>query len=496
MVGARFGIITAGILALSAIGAEAQTRPLSAADRAHIAAVENGLLPAVIVKGRPIPAASLADRMRQTKVPGVSIAFFDHGRIVWAKGYGLADVASGRPVTPETRFQAASISKPVTAIAALRLVEAGKLDLDQDVDARLKAWQAPASAFTAEQKVTLRRLLSHGAGLTVHGFMGYSRDQALPTAVQILNGASPANSAPVVVDAVPGTRFSYSGGGYVATQLLMTEATGEAFPEIMREQVLAPLGMTHSTYEQPLPDGLQAKAATGYGGDGKPVPGGWHVYPEMAPAGLWTTPSDLARVAIEIQKEQKGASHRLLSPKMAREMLTRQIGDWGLGFQLAGAGRDGTSRFGHGGDNVGFKGELEAFTTGSGQGVAILTNGDGGSQLISEILRAVARSYGWKAYQPEERTVVSVDPATLARYVGRYQIPGLTTLDVIQKDGALALLVPILSPDPQPLLAQSPTEFFNIATGVSIAFTDGPGGAPAKMAINGSYGHFEAKRAP
>jgi CubicO group peptidase (beta-lactamase class C family) len=494
MVSIRSGAIAAGLLLFSAAGAEAKTRPLSAADKAHIAAVENGLLPAVIIKGRPSPAASLSERMRQLRVPGVSIAFFDHGRIVWAKGYGMADVASGRPVTPETLFEAGSISKPVTAMAALRLVEAGKLELDRDVNTRLQAWHVPENAFTAQQKVTLRRLLSHGAGLTVHGFPGYAQGQPLPSVPQILNGAAPANTPAVVVDAVPGTRFSYSGGGYVVTQLMMTEATGKPFPAIVRSEVLTPLGMTHSTYEQPLPDSLRDRAATGYDGNGKPVPGGWHVYPEMSPAGLWTTPSDLARVAIEMQKAQKGRSHRVLSPKMAREMLTHQIGDWGLGFQLT--QQDGTFRFGHGGDDVGFKADLEAYTTGTGQGVAILTNGDGGSGLIQEVLRSVARSYGWKAYQPEERSVISVDGAVLDRYVGRYDIPGLATLTVRVRDGGLALLVPVLSPDPQPLLAQSPTQFFNLASGVSIEFVNGADGTPAKMAISGTYGHFEATRTP
>jgi CubicO group peptidase (beta-lactamase class C family) len=491
-------ILTGAIVAVAWLftfsEAAAQTRLLSATDKAHVAAVENGLLPAVVIKGRTTPAMTLADRMRQMNVPGVSIAFFDHGRIVWAKGYGFADVASGRRVTPETMFEAGSISKPIAAIAALRLVEAGKLDLDQDVNARLTAWHVPDSAFTAQQKVTLRRILSHGAGLTVHGFPGYSRDKPLPSLVQVLNGQPPANTPAVVVNATPGTRWSYSGGGYVIAQMLMGETTGEAFPDLMRQEVFGRVGMRRSTYAQPLPKALWATAATGYDSKGRAVPGNWHVYPEMAPAGLWTTPSDLARAAIEIQKDQAGRSHRLLSPTMAREMLTRQIGDWGLGFQLS--DDDGARRFGHGGDDVGFKADLEAFTTGSGQGVAILTNGDGGTQLIQEILRAVSKSYGWKAFQPEERRVVQVDPAVLARYVGHYRIPGLTELTVAVKDGALSVTVPILSADPQPLLAQSPDKFFNLDSGISMEFVGSPGAAPDKIVINGSYGRFEATRAP
>lgn len=485
---------SAALMAAAAIGGSATGAPLTAADKAHIAAVENGLVPAVVIKGRPTPVSTLAKRMAETHVPGVSIAFFDHGRIVWAKGYGLADVASGRPVTPETMFEAGSISKPVTAVAALRLVEAGKLDLDQDVNARLKAWKVPENSFTVEQKVTLRRLLSHGAGLTVHGYNGYRRDEPKPTTVQVLQGAPPANSAPVVVEAVPGSRWAYSGGGYVLTQLLLSETTGLSFPDLMRREVLQPAGMTHSTYEQPLPEALYDRAATGYRRNGQPVQGNWNVYPEMAAAGLWTTPSDLARWAIDVQKANAGRPRQLLSPAMARQMLTHQIGDWGLGVHLT--NQDGTRRFGHGGDDQGFQNDLEGFTTGSGQGVAIMTNGDAGIDLIPEILRAVARSYGWKALLPEERAVAKVDPAVLSRYVGVYAITGLANLTVSVKGGRLYADVPQLAPTPFELLAQSPTRFFILQNGLTAEFVTDAGGAVTRINIGGPYGKYEAKRTP
>jgi CubicO group peptidase (beta-lactamase class C family) len=494
------GAIAALVLAAWASdGTRAMAQPLPPADLAHIAAIENGLVPPVLIKGRPAPTATLARRMAETHVPGVSIAFFDHGRIVWAKGYGLADVASGRPVTPDTLFEAGSISKPLTATAALRLVQAGQLDLDQDVDTRLKAWRVPDNAFTAKAKVTLRRLLSHTAGLTVHGFDGYARNQPVPSVVQVLNGQPPANSAPVVVDAVPGSHWAYSGGGYVVTQLLLMEATGLSFPDLMREEVFAPAGMAHSTYEQPLPQPLYDSAATGYRGDGQPVAGNWHVYPEMAAAGLWTTPSDLARWAIQIQKAYAGRSDRLLSPAVARQMLTSQVPSgaaalWGLGVQLT--DQDGSRRFGHSGDDQGFHNDLEAFTTGSGQGVAIMTNGDDGGVLIEEILRAVARSYGWAALEPEERAIVAVDPAILARYAGSYEVPGVAKLTISVRDGRLYAAAPVLAPDPFELMPQSPTQFFVQANGLTFEFVTSPDGAPAKIMIGGPYGSYVAKRTP
>jgi len=492
--GVRARAIAAALAAVASLMAPAPAAALTAADQAHIAAIESGLLPQVIVKGRPTPAQSLAARMAQAHVPGVSIAFFDHGRIVWAKAYGLADVASGRPVTPETLFQAGSISKPLTAVAALRLVEAGKLDLDSDVNVRLKAWKVPDNAFTAREKVTLRRLLGHTAGLTVHGYNGYRRDEPKPTTVQVLKGEAPANSAPVVVTSVPGSTWAYSGGGYVLTQLLLSETTGLSFPEVMRKEVLAPAGMVHSTYQQPLPEALYDRAATGYRRNGEPVAGKWNVYPEMAAAGLWTTPSDLARWAIEIQKAQAGRSHRLLSPAMARRMLTPGLGDWGLGVHLV--NEQGTRRFGHGGDDQGFENDLEAFTTGSGQGVVVMTNGDAGIDLVPEIVRAVARSYGWKVLQPEERAVVDVDPAILARYAGVYAIPGLAQLTVSVKDGRLYADVPQLSPQPFELLAKSATEFFILQNGLTAQFVTDAGGPASKINVGGPFGKYEARRTP
>ena len=266
-------------------GSPQKTRDSSDLD-ARITRIENGLLPPVIIIGQPAQAMNIADRMKHYNVPGVSIAFFGEGRILWTRTFGFADVASKKPVSAETLFQAASISKPVSALAALRLVQDGTLSLDEDVNVKLRTWKVPENEFTKDDKVTLRRILSHSAGLTVHGFAGYASDEPVPTIVQILNGEKPAKSPPIRVDTVPGTIWRYSGGGYVVMQALLGDVTGKPFPEIVSDLVLRPAGMTHSTYEQPLPKNLWPSAATPYRGNGAPVKGGWHTYPEMAPAGL------------------------------------------------------------------------------------------------------------------------------------------------------------------------------------------------------------------
>ncbi|MEK7832245.1 MAG: serine hydrolase domain-containing protein [Acidobacteriota bacterium] len=269
----------------SRLYAASQSKP-SVAER--IASVESGLLPAVVIKDQTT-AMTIADRMKHYKVPGVSVAVINDGKIEWAKGYGVTEAGGGStPVTSDTMFQAASISKPVAAMGMLALVEKGLLTLDEDVNVKLKSWKVPDNDFTKEQKVTLRRLASHSAGLTVHGFRGYAAGEAVPTTVQILDGQKPANSAAVRVDVLPGSKWRYSGGGITVMQLLMTEAAGKPFPALMQESVLGKIGMNNSTYEQPLPADKTAKAAMGHRANGEIVKGKFHAYPEMAAAGLWT----------------------------------------------------------------------------------------------------------------------------------------------------------------------------------------------------------------
>ncbi len=246
---------------------------------------------------------SLQQLMERFGVPGLSLAVIKDGRIDIAKAYGQADVTAKSPVTPETAFQAASISKPVTAFAVMRLVEAGKLSLDENVNRYLKSWKVPENEFTRDRPVTLRALLSHTSGTgDGFGFPGYHPSSERPTLVQILNGDKPSNIGRVFWERPPFTAFKYSGGGTVVVQLLLTDALGKPFHEVMRELVLDPVGMTNSTYEQPLPAQRDANAARAHDGRGRAMDAKWHVYPEQAPAGLWTTPTDLAKLAIELQK--------------------------------------------------------------------------------------------------------------------------------------------------------------------------------------------------
>jgi CubicO group peptidase (beta-lactamase class C family) len=449
-----------------AIAQSSSTTPHPDRLDSRINRIENGLLPAAIIKGQPLPAMTLANRMKYYHVPGVSIAFFDHGEIVWARGYGLADVAAHTPVSTDTLFQAASVSKSVTALGALRLVQEEKLSLDEDVNLKLVSWKVPENEFTKTEKVTLRRMLSHTAGLTVGGFEGYTAGEPLPTAAQILNGEKPANNEPVRVDKKPGKDFRYAGGGYVAVQQLMMDITGKSFPQLMHDLLFEPLGMTHSTFEEPLPKGSWRNAAEPYDSNGMPVKGGWRIYPEMAPAGLWTTPSDLARLAIEVQKAYIGESSKLVSSALARQMLEYQSEEiYGLGFALGERGRK--PRFWHSGANAGYKCQFEAYTDG-GQGVAIMTNGDAGLRLIGEIRRAVAQEYAWPDSRTEEHTLTKMDPSALRKYTGVYIFGGQFKLTITRKDDKLYVQYPPFGDEPQELLTESDTRLF--MTGQPVVF--------------------------
>ncbi|HEY4342105.1 MAG TPA: serine hydrolase [Steroidobacteraceae bacterium] len=409
--------------------------PVPAADDAptalaHIQHIEAAILGPVLVKGVTSPHPTLAKRMEDLHVPGVSIAVIHNGRIEWARGFGVTKIA-GAPVTPDTLFQAGSISKPVTAMAVLRLVQSNRLNLDTDVNEYLRTWKVPENRFTEQKKVTLRELLTHTAGMTVHGFPGYASNESVPSIVQVLDGATPANTPAIHVDTVPGTIWRYSGGGYVVTQLLLNDVTGEPFPKLLHDTVLGPIGMTHSTYEQPLPARAAAQAAAPYDRNGVAIPGGAHTYPEMAPAGLWTTASDLARYAIEVQQSLSGKGNHVLTQAMTQEMLKPGgLGSWGLGLQLGG-GPDHPN-FGHSGADEGFQANLVAYN--DGDGVAIMTNSDNGGQLANEITRTVAHEYGWPDFQPREETAVTVNPRILSGYVGHYQL-GTYTVMAVTREG-------------------------------------------------------------
>ena len=366
--------------------------------RAH--GEDSGSAMAAQIEGRQSPnrrdldSLTLQEIMQKYRVPGVSVAVISGFSVHWAKGYGVADVETDRRVDVDTRFQAASISKPVTTMAVLKAAQDNRLSLDADVNTILKSWKVPDSDLTATTPITPRALLSHTSGADDgFGFPGYHPSQARPSLVQILEGDKPSNVGPVFFERPPFTGYKYSGGGFVILQLALMEALGRPFAEILHESVLDPLGMAHSTYEQPLPAALESQAARAHSREGKALDARWHVYPEQAAAGLWTTPTDLAAFVVEIQRALRGPAGRVLSQAMAREMVAPVgIGPYGLGLVVNRRGEGWY--FSHGGVNWGFHCAFLGHVR-RGYGVVVMTNGDSGTPVINEIEARVAAAYRW-----------------------------------------------------------------------------------------------------
>ena len=358
---------------------------------------------ALLCLGKAVPLCAdqvddvIGAQMKKRGIPGLSLAIIEDGKIVREQGYGFTDKSGRTPVAASTLFQAGSVSKSVAALGALHLVDKGMLSLDEDVNTKLRTWTVPQNKFTDARKVTLRLILSHTAGLTVFGFPGYRANAPIPTLVQILNGEKPANTAAIRVDRTPGKEWKYSGGGYVVMQQMVLDVTSKPFPQFMDEAVLEPLGMTSSTYSQPLPDNMAARAAKGYGGIfGQRINGERNVYPEMAAAGLWTTAGDLARFAIGIQNAISGRSNPVISQPLTRQMLTIQQKNDGLGLFLKGTGK--TLRFEHNGVDAGFDAAMKAYAY-LGKGAAVMINQNDDGKVMHQIFAAIGEQYHWPDYK-------------------------------------------------------------------------------------------------
>ena len=363
----------------------------------------------------PLPRGPLAENdvaalLKQFNVPGISIAVINDFAIEWARGYGVADIETGAPVTVDTLFQAASISKPVAAMASMKAVEDGRFALDQDVNTILTSWKLPGDGHTSSQPVTPRSLMSHTSGTgDGFGFPGYAPGAPLPTTINILDGQPPSNRPQVSLERAPLTGYKYSGGGVMIQELALSDAVGRPFVTIAHEWVLQPIGMTNSTYEQPLPAARERQAARAHNRTGARMGDPWHVYPEHAAAGLWTTPTDLAKFVIEVQTTLaggaagKGRSRRVLTRESMLEMVSPVgVGPFAVGFQIAKEGEGWY--FSHGGSNWGFQCHLSGHRL-KGYGLVIMTNGDNGGALMQELRKRIQQAYKWDVFdQPIPRT--------------------------------------------------------------------------------------------
>jgi CubicO group peptidase (beta-lactamase class C family) len=449
-------------------------RDATTQERPEQVAVEQHLLPGVLLAGQAEPHWTIRTRMERYHVPGLGVAVIDHGDIRWIGAYGVKRAGTSEAITASTLFQAASISKLATATGALRLIDEGKLSLDEDVNARLTSWHLPYGAHDAPGSVTLSRLLSHTAGIGVEGFPGYVRGTTLPSLHDILDGDGRAASPPVRIEGTPGSSYRYSGGGYEIVQQLIKDVTHADFAALMRQQLFEPLGMTHSAFEQPLSRAFDVAAGHGY--DGTAVEGGWRDYPELAAAGLWSTPADLARLGIGLSRSLRGLPGAVLGKRVAQAMMTKTLGDMGLGPGLHDEG--GGLFFDHAGSNSGYRIYIVVHPL-TGNGVVVMTNGDGGDDLIYEIVRSVARVYRWGDFLPVKRETAKLGVAALDARTGAYDVDGAGfAIEVRREQDHLTVATPRGSRYTFYPSASKPSEYFAIEDGSTLVFSnDGKGRA-------------------
>lgn len=460
------------------------------AEKIRINRVLSGLQAETGAAGR-FRLCSLEERMEHYCTPGISITVVDRGRIAWSGGFGYRNSRTREKVGADTMFLAGSISKPVFSLAVIKLVEAGFLDLDRDVNEYLKRWKVPGIGGW-RPKVTLRQLLSHTGGTTVQGFPGYDSSRPVPGIVDILNGAASCNTDPVVVNILPGTVMRYSGGGVTVAQLAVEDAVGAPFARIMDDVLFRPLGLKNSTYEQALPRERREQMACGYPYYGTPLKGGHHIYPEMAAAGLWSTGNDLAVLMMEVQKAIEGKSS-FFSKKSIGSMLTPQkIADnIGFGFFLEGEG-DAT-RFYHNGWDEGFVAKLISYKRG-GNGAVLLLNSNAGFQMIDEVLYSIAREYGWKDYLPKMPKAVNVSVGILAGYCGIYRAESGIEFKVVA-DGK-KLLLGFENQQALKILPESKETFFAPELNLKVKFESGRSGKVEGLSVIQGASSIKAEKQP
>ncbi|MEM5516032.1 serine hydrolase domain-containing protein [Henriciella sp. AS95] len=373
------------------------------------ASIEAEIVPAITIVGETRP--TLVERMAHFRAPQVSVAVWRDGTLDWAQGYGEGADA-------DTLFQAASLSKAVSATGIVTLAMKRGVSLDDDISDQLDGLDL-AALNPDGVPITLRGLLSHTNGATVGGFPGYAAGEPLPTNLEVITGTGTANTEAVRIEANPDGNFSYAGGGFQLAQYWAESVSGEDFAVLMDRLVLEPVGMTQSTFEMPPPETWtkDGNVAPAYDFGGEPIEGGWHTYPELAAAGLWTTPTDYGRFAVALSKAMTGETGTGIDVEVAREVTTPVSEGYGLGIGTR--EKDGEIILSHSGSNMGYKTYFEAWP-GRGDAIVVMTGAQGGFPLVTDIVRTAKLAYGHSIKDPRQEARFDMADETLAALAGDY----------------------------------------------------------------------------
>ena len=401
-------------------------------DSIHAENIENNLIPMFSVSGK-IKRMTIPEMMQKDSIPGVSLAFVDNGQITWTKHYGYANLLDSIPINSETIFTGASLSKPITAIAALGLVEEGLLELDADINEKLSEWKVPENEFTEKEKVTLRRLIGHQSGIKNDLWNSYLPHETVPTLNQLLSGEPPSTDPAASLIFEPGSRTKYSNTGYSVLQKLLMDITNDDFNTIIDKNIFEPLGMKNSIFLQPIPEEMMRKKAIGY--NSKLEPYSYKLFPYQAAGGVWTTPTDLAKFLIALLDDYHNGSNTLVSKEMAQSIFTKETMRYV--FSLWNWGNDIV--FLHHGSNQGFNCMMYGSTV-KNQGLVVMTNSDNAFGFFDYLQRAINHEYDWEYVKPEILDPIPQNISWIEPFLGEYTWRK-SKVSITAKNNSLAIII-------------------------------------------------------
>jgi CubicO group peptidase (beta-lactamase class C family) len=430
--------------------------------------LENGIRGKVKFIGETENLGSISDKMSEYGIPALSLAVIEEGQIEWTETYQNAALAGNQRLDCTSIFQAASLSKPVTFMAALRMHAAGEIDLDKSIEDYLKSFQLPNGKQSIDNPVTFRNIFTHTSGINSGGYQGYKRDIDMPSDVDILMGNDGVNSPAVEVVWSPNQTLAYSGGGYTLAELALQDIYGTDFSTIMEKWILNPANMEHSEFTQPMPASDSNRVAKGYSQSGEPLEGGWRNHPEQAAAGLWSNATDLAKFMTEIYNAYQGKPS-IFSRSDVESMISDERDGHIYGFIVNRTEDD--LAITHYGGNAGYRTAMTISLT-TGNGLVYLINSDNGGNLGNELLLSAAQVYGWKHFEQDQLHRRDIDSEMLKGLVGEYKWNDQIDLRMryYEKEQLIALIFPNGDEYKLVHVAGDELDFVHPNTGIEVSF--------------------------
>lgn len=429
--------------------------------------LENQIIGKVKFLEEPENFSTIVNEMTEYKIPALSLAIINDGKIEWTNTYQNPSF-SEQNLNNSSIFQAASLSKPVTFFAALRMHTAGKIDLDENIENYLESYQLPQGKQTVENPVTFRNIFSHTSGITSGGYQGYGSHHTIPTDVAVLKGSKGVNSPAIEVISTPNKVLAYSGGGYTLAEVALQDIFKDDFSNSMNQWILQPIGMENSEFTQPLQPSDSSKVAKGYTSNGVVLDGGWRNHPEQAAAGLWSNATDMATFLIEIYKGYQGQSS-IFSKSEIESILSHERDGHIYGFIVNKT--DTGFAITHYGGNAGYRTGM-TIDLNTGKGLVYLINSDNGGALGNELLLSASQVYRWNHFKRISAKRNQLNSEVLKKLIGKYKWNSQVELSIRYDDETNLFSLHFPNGDTYELISIKDEElsFINPNTGVNVKF--------------------------